>query len=78
MIGCQRWWFLACLAGLISRPVCGDDWPQWLGPKRDSVWREIGIIERFRQDGPKILWRTPISGGYAGPAVAGGRVYVAD
>ena len=78
MIGCPRWWFLACLAGLISRPVSGEDWPQWLGPKRDSVWRETGIIEKFPQDGPKILWRTPISGGYAGPAVASGRVYVAD
>ena len=24
-----------------------DDWPQWRGPKRDGVWRETGIVERF-------------------------------
>ena len=27
---------------------------------------------------PKVLWRKPISSGYPGPAVADGRVYVAD
>ena len=21
-----------------------DDWPQWLGPHRDSVWPETGIV----------------------------------
>jgi len=55
-----------------------DDWPQWMGPKRDNVWREEGILEKFPKDGPKILWRAPIAGGYAGPAVSGGKVFVAD
>jgi outer membrane protein assembly factor BamB len=59
-------------------PGFADDWPQWLGPKRDSVWRETGIVDQFPEGGPKVLWRTPISGGFAGPAVANGRVYVAD
>lgn len=55
-----------------------DDWPQWMGPERDNVWRESGIITRFPEGGPKILWRTPVAGGYAGPAVADGRVFVTD
>lgn len=55
-----------------------DDWPQWMGPKRDNVWRETGIVEKFPQGGPKVLWRTPLNGGYAGPAVIGGKVYVMD
>jgi len=58
--------------------VRADDWPQWLGPKRDGVWRENGIIEKFPATGAKIIWRTPIAAGYAGPAVADGRVYVTD
>src|SRR5436305_2042656 len=37
-----------CLAGLILlaiAPTAGaDDWPQWLGPKRDGVWRETGDL----------------------------------
>jgi outer membrane protein assembly factor BamB len=61
-----------------ARPVPADDWPQWFGPQRDSVWRETGIVEKFPADGPPILWRTPIGAGYSGPAVAKGRVYVMD
>ena len=55
-----------------------DDWPQWLGPERDSVWRESGIVERFPARGLKVKWRVPVSLGYAGPAVSGGRVFVTD
>jgi len=55
-----------------------DDWPQWMGPQRDGVWRETGIVEKFPARGLKVRWRTPIGGGYTGPAVAGDRVYVMD
>jgi outer membrane protein assembly factor BamB len=55
-----------------------DDWPQWLGPKRDGVWRETGLIDKFPDSGAKIVWRAPVGGGYAGPAVARGQVYVTD
>ena len=62
----------------VGAPVPADDWPQWLGPERDGVWRESGIIEKFPPEGPQVLWRTPIGSGYAGPAVADGRAYVMD
>ena len=54
------------------------DWPHWMGPHRDNTWREDGILERFPEAGPKVLWRVPVAGGYAGPAVVGGRVFVTD
>ncbi len=63
---------------MLTPPAQADDWPQWMGPKRDNVWRETGIIEKFPAGGPKVRWRTPIHGGYAGPAAAGGKVYVMD
>ena len=59
-------------------PVRGDNWPQWMGPKRDNVWRENGLLDKFPEAGPRVAWRTPIAGGYAGPAVVGDRVYVCD
>src|SRR5690349_3975285 len=58
--------------------VLADDWPQWLGPQRDSVWRETGIIEKFPEGGPVFRWRTPVGPGYSGPAVANSRVYLTD
>ncbi len=55
-----------------------DEWPQWLGPNRDSVWRESGVLEKFPAGGLPVRWRTAIGAGYSGPIVAGGRVYVTD
>ena len=63
---------------LSSQKILADDWPQWLGPNRDGKWREKGIVEKFPDGGPVLRWSTPISGGYAGPAVADGRVFVPD
>ncbi len=55
-----------------------EDWPQWLGPNRDSVWRETGVVGKFPEGGPRVLWRTAIGAGYAVPSVAGGKVYLTD
>jgi outer membrane protein assembly factor BamB len=63
------------LAATVAR---ADDWPQWMGPQRDDVWRETGIVETFPPGGPIIKWTAPIGAGYAGPAVAGSKVYVLD
>lgn len=63
---------------LATTVVSAADWPQWMGQNRDDVWPETGIIEKFPEGGLKFLWRKPIHGGFAGPAVAGGRVYVTD
>lgn len=65
-------------AVLLTAPARADDWGQWLGPKRDAVWGEKGLISKFPKDGPKVLWRQPIAAGYAGPAVVGGKLYVMD
>jgi outer membrane protein assembly factor BamB len=73
------WWFAALtILGLCVLPAVGDDWPQWLGPQRDGVWREEGIVERFPDSGLDVQWRAPVGTGYAGPAVAGGKVFVMD
>ena len=71
---------LRILAALVLAPavVQADDWPQWMGPKRDNVWRETGLLDKFPDGGPKVLWRAPVAGGYAGPAVAGGLVFCSE
>jgi outer membrane protein assembly factor BamB len=56
----------------------GDDWPQWFGPKRDAVWREDGLLDKFPEGGPKVRWRQPIGPGYASPAIVGDHLYVMD
>ena len=54
------------------------DWPQWLGPERDSVWHESGILDRFPEGGPVRLWRAEIGAGFSGPSVAAGKVCISD
>ncbi len=74
-----RFLLLSALTFLSAQcSVHAEDWPQWLGAQRDSVWREKGILDKFPADGVKVNWRVDIGGGYAGPAVAGGRLFVTD
>ena len=63
---------------LSAQRVGAEDWPQWRGVDRDAVWRDTGLVERFADDGLVVKWRVPVRGGFAGPAVAGGRVFVLD
>ena len=66
---------------LLSTTCCADDWAQWGGPQRDLIWRETGIVKELppEKDGllPRV-WSTPVDEGYAGPAVADGKVYITD
>ena len=66
---------VGCSAGQFA---WADDWPQWMGPQRDSVWRETGVIKSIPESGLKVKWRVPVAGGYSGPAVVGGKVYLTD
>lgn len=72
---------MAGIVGMLFSPIASlraDDWPQWMGVERDGVWRETGIIKSIPETGLPVLWRVPVAGGYSGPAVANGKVYVTD
>jgi outer membrane protein assembly factor BamB len=65
----------------VLRPILmvkGADWPQWLGPDRNAVWEEEGILEAFPSSELEPVWRSEIGGGYSGPAISNGRVFVMD
>lgn len=71
-------WIVGLAALLICSTVHADDWPRWLGPGGESVYRETGVIESIPEEGLDVKWRVPVAWGYAGPAVAAGRVFVPD
>jgi outer membrane protein assembly factor BamB len=74
-----------CLAAalLLSLPLTAQDparktydWPQWRGPHRDGISRETGLLTKWPEDGPKLLWTTKkIGRGYSSVVVAGGRIF---
>ena len=61
-----------------AAPLAAEDWPEWRGAGRQGVWNETGILDKFPAGGLAATWRVPVGGGYAGPAVADGRVFVTD
>ena len=67
---------LAATIGLTR--LSANDWPQWRGAERLGIWTETGIVETFPDEGLTVTWRQPVHGGFSGPAVANGRVFLLD
>lgn len=55
-----------------------SDWPQYLGPNRNAVSGEKGLLRSWPAEGPKVLWTIPLGEGFGGPAISEGKVYVYD
>ncbi|MBI1917930.1 MAG: PQQ-like beta-propeller repeat protein [Planctomycetes bacterium] len=70
----------ACLlasAAVLSAAVRAADWPGWRGADRTGVSAETGLLQRWPEGGPKLLWKaTGLGGGYSTPSVAGSRLFV--
>ena len=75
---CAMWLMPPALALTMSlSAVSAEDWTQWRGPGRAGVWHETGVVGELPAE-LQIDWRVPVKSGYAGPAVADGRVFVLD
>ena len=57
---------------LTASAVRAEDWPQWLGPRRDGGSKEIVAVWTTA---PKPAWKQPVGEGHSSPIVAGGKVY---
>jgi outer membrane protein assembly factor BamB len=72
---------LIVLAGTGSRWAVGADapsWPRFHGPNGDSISSETGLLKKWPDEGPKLLWTARgIGQGYAGVTIAMGRIYTA-
>jgi len=52
-------------------------WPQWRGPRRDGISRETGLLPRWPEGGPLLLWTsTNLGRGYSSPIISGGRIFL--
>src|SRR6266576_2360832 len=49
------------------------DWPQFLGPDRNGVSAETNVALSWPKNGPAILWKTKVGGGWSGPVVSSNR-----
>lgn len=68
------------LAGLLVGDVAlAADWPRFGGVKGDFIAPDTGINKDWATRAPQVLWQAELTDdGYAGPAVADGKVYIID
>jgi outer membrane protein assembly factor BamB len=62
-----------CISNLYSQ-----DWPQYLGPDRNSTSPQKGILRSWPKNGPEVLWTVSVGMGYGGPVIKDGKVYLLD
>ena len=55
-----------------------QDWPQYLGPNRNSTSAQTGILRSWPKNGPEVLWTVDVGRGNGGPVVKDGNVYLLD
>ncbi|MEN9553976.1 MAG: Quinoprotein ethanol dehydrogenase precursor, partial [Planctomycetota bacterium] len=60
------------LSGTCPLSLPAGDWPQFLGPGRNGISPESGLINPIPNSGPKVAWRTPLGTGMSGIAVHSG------
>ena len=51
-----------------------EEWPQFLGPKRNGVYLGPPLSDLWPSSGPPIVWQRPIGKGFSGPVVKSGRL----
>lgn len=69
---------LAVLLAVITpfAPASAADWPQWLGPDRNGLTKEAGLLKELPEAGPRRLWLFENCGyGYAGFSIVDGVLY---
>jgi outer membrane protein assembly factor BamB len=62
---------LVCVS--VTAPAWAEDWPQWLGPRRDNSSTEKVAPWKGQL---KVLWRKPAGEGNSSPVVTGNRVFI--
>jgi outer membrane protein assembly factor BamB len=58
---------------LAQRAQLTNDWPQFLGPHRNSTVEQPELARDWKAQPPQRLWFRPVGPGWSGFAVAGGR-----
>ena len=74
---------LMAMAIVVSLPAvaslagdAGRDWPSFRGPNRNGVSPETGLLQKWPEGGPRVVWDVSGPGrGYASLAVAGERIF---
>ncbi len=70
------------ISSILTSVACAADqdsfWPQFHGPNRDNLSTEKGLLKKWPEKGPALLWRSQGLGhGYSSVSIASGMIYTA-
>jgi outer membrane protein assembly factor BamB len=70
---------VACISISASRAADkAPSWPEFHGPGRSNLSPETGLLKKWPEGGPKLLWKFSQSGGgYSGVSIAEGMIFTA-
>jgi outer membrane protein assembly factor BamB len=63
---------------LFSVSVWAGDWPQFMGPERNGIGKETGLLRQWPRRGPREVWSEEIGEGFGGASIKEGKVYILD
>lgn len=64
------------LALTLGATALAGDWPEFMGPTRDHISTETGLLQKLPPDGPRLLWMKEVGKGYSAPSIRGGLLVV--
>ena len=70
----RRFLVLGVTMFAMAAGAAAEDWPQFLGPERNGVYRGPALADAWGAQGPKVVWRKPVGQGLSGPVVVQGRL----
>jgi outer membrane protein assembly factor BamB len=78
----QHFFIILIVAVIVTSAACGADlnpyWPQFHGPNRDNQSTETGLLKKWPDGGPVLLWTAKGLGhGYSTVSIVGGMIYTA-
>ena len=67
---------LSIVLASITLTSFAGDWPQWRGPNRDGVSTEKGLLDKWPEGGPKLVWKAEgIGSGFSSVSIRDGLIY---
>jgi outer membrane protein assembly factor BamB len=71
-------YFLVIVLFVSTLESFSQDWPQYLGPSRNSKSPQKNLFRSWPAEGPEVIWSVNVGIGYGGPVIRDGKIYLLD
>ncbi len=73
----SKFYYIFCVFIFLNYGLLAQSFSEWRGKERTGVYDETGLLKKWPDDGPKLLWfNDSLPDGYSSVAVANNMVYL--